>query len=1474
MEVVSVVDPDGTLRYASPGWKRVLGYDPDEVLGTNVLDHVHPDDLPGVLEAVEKVRTRPGILGSVAEYRHRHKDGSWRRVESAGTDLLHDPDVRGVVVHTRDVTERKATEEALEESERRYATLLSNEPALVYRCLNEPDWPLVFVSDYALELTGYPPEELVAGGVSYGGLIIEEDREAVWEEVQAALAERRRFKLRYTIRRRDGAVRHVEEYGQGIYGEDDRAEAIEGLVYDVTEVVLAERRLREAEERYRTLIERIPVITYLQEPEEPNRTVYLSPQHEQILGYPREHSLEDPDHWMRTMHPEDRERVLKDDRRTNETGEPFRTEYRQFASDGRVVWLRDEATLIRDGDGRALYWLGVQVDITERKEAEEALKASEERYRSLSGDLTLLHQVSTALAHELDLPTVFCKVVEAIAETYGYTQVSAYLLEGEELVLQHQVGYERVIERIPVTEGVSGRTVRSGEPVLVEEVSADHDFLGAVEDITSEICVPLFDEGEAVGFINVESRGGVRLSQKDLRLMIALGEHVSVALSRARLHTRVKYSEEYFRSLIRNASDVITVLDADGTVRYVSPAIERMLGYRPEDRIGRSGFELLHPEDLPRARRALDGALRDRGVTRTLAVRMRHREGSWRDVEVTGTNLLGDPSVGGIVLNWRDLTERKEAEERLRLRDRAISSTSDGIIITDMKTTDNPIVYVNPAFERITGYGAGEVLGRDCRFLQRSDRDQPVLQRLRGAMREGREFRGILRNYRKDGSLFYNELHVTPVRDEDGRLVNFVGVQTDVTPRIRAEEALKESEERYRNVVERQTELVCRFTPDLILTFANDAYFRYFGGTPEEFIGKSFIGRVAPEDRDYYERRLAGLGREQPTGTVEHRVLRPGGEVRWQQWTDTAIFDAEGNVVEYQSVGRDITKRREAEESLKRSEASLAHTQRLAHLGGWEWNVETDEVSWSEEVYRIYGLAPRSVVPTFERLMGLVHPEDRELVKRAIDEALYGGKPYEVEHRVVRPDGEVRVVHRRAEVARAEGGEPLRMVGTVHDITERKVLEQRLEHRAFHDSLTDLPNRHLFVDRLKQAFKRARRAKNRGVAVLFMDLDGFKVVNDSLGHEAGDRLLVAVAGRLGGCLRPEDTLARFGGDEFVVLIEDVKGPEDAGRIAGRIVEELRAPFFLEGRELYVAASIGIALGEDRTKDPEDLLRDADTAMYRAKGEGSGYAVFDPAMYDRALRRLEVENDLRRAVGRGEFVVHYQPIFDLRTGRVWGAEALVRWNHPKLGLLNPSEFVGLAEGSGLVVPMGEEVLRSACLRAQEWHEEHPRIPPLAISVNLSARQLSRRDLVQTVERILEETGLEGSRLVLDVTETVYVKALESDTAVLDRLRGIGVRISIDDFGTGYSSLSYLKMLPADAIKIDKSFVKGLEESVEDIAIVRMVIELAHSLGMEVVAEGVETGEQARLLQEMGCDMAQGYHFSPPLPPEAAARFLAK
>jgi predicted signal transduction protein with EAL and GGDEF domain len=372
----------------------------------------------------------------------------------------------------------------------------------------------------------------------------------------------------------------------------------------------------------------------------------------------------------------------------------------------------------------------------------------------------------------------------------------------------------------------------------------------------------------------------------------------------------------------------------------------------------------------------------------------------------------------------------------------------------------------------------------------------------------------------------------------------------------------------------------------------------------------------------------------------------------------------------------------------------------------------------------------------------------------------------------------------------------------------------------------------------------------------------------------GDDLLKIVSERLRGSLRQEDTLARFGGDEFTVLIKEVKDPDDAVQVAEQMIRALRGPFVLNGRELFVRPSIGIALGDAYAVTAEDLLRDADTAMYRAKDEGIDYKVFDEAMYAQAINRLELKNDLRRAMVHEEFVVHYQPIVNIQSGGLWGFEALVRWDHPERGLLHPDTFVPVAEESGLVVPMGEEVLGEACRLAAEWQKEHPHTPPLTISGNLSGRQLRRADLHEMIEHTLKVSGLCASSLCLDITETVYISALDTNTNSLDCLKALGVRISIDDFGTGYSSLSYLKRLPADALKIDKSFVKGLGEEVEDTAIVRMVIELAHILGMVVIAEGVESWGQAVLLNEMGCDFAQGYHFSKPLPPEEVPMFLAE
>ena len=677
-----------------------------------------------------------------------------------------------------------------------------------------------------------------------------------------------------------------------------------------------------------------------------------------------------------------------------------------------------------------------------------------------------------------------------------------------------------------------------------------------------------------------------------------------------------------------------------------------------------------------------------------------------------------------------------------------------------------------------------------------------------------------------------------------------------------------------RSVVEHSSENVTIVDLDGTLRYANPAFERMLGYDTEEVVGKmNVLEYVHPDDLPHVleETEKAVSARGVATNKAEYRFRHKDGSWQWVESAGTYLLDdphVKGVVVQT----RDITERKRTEEALREAEERFRRSFDDAAIGMALVAPDGQFLLTNRSLCEILGYPEEELLEkTFQ---DITYPDDLDADLDQVRRMLVGKiRTYQMEKRYVHKDGQVVWVLLSVSMVRDEEGEPLYFVSQIQDISERKALEERLEHRAFHDALTDLPNRQLFMDRLGQALRRTMRRHKR-VAVLFMDIDKFKGINDSLGHEVGDLLLKVVARRLGHCLRPEDTLARFGGDEFVVLIEAVDDSEQAVEVAERITEEFRKPFNIEGRDLYVTASIGISLGNARTHDSDGLLREADTAMYRAKDETESYTLFDPSMYALAFRRLELENDLRHAIEQEEFVVHYQPIVRLDgEGGVGRIEALVRWDHPGRGFLDPDEFVPIAEESGLVVPMGEQVLEYACSCAVEWQRQFPRRTPLILSVNLSARQLSRPDLAETVARVLRETGMEGACLNLDITEMVYVSTLERHTAVLDRLKGMGVEISIDDFGTIYSSLSYLKRLPADTIKIDKSFVKGLGEVVEDTAVVQMIIRLAHTLGMEVIAEWVESEDQALLLTELGCDMAQGYHFSKPLPPEEIPALLS-
>ncbi|HEX3558397.1 MAG TPA: EAL domain-containing protein [Pyrinomonadaceae bacterium] len=482
---------------------------------------------------------------------------------------------------------------------------------------------------------------------------------------------------------------------------------------------------------------------------------------------------------------------------------------------------------------------------------------------------------------------------------------------------------------------------------------------------------------------------------------------------------------------------------------------------------------------------------------------------------------------------------------------------------------------------------------------------------------------------------------------------------------------------------------------------------------------------------------------------------------------------------------------------------------------------------------------------------------------------------HQTEVRYAHKQGKEVWTHLGMSLVRDSETKPLHLIFQIQDITDRKRAEEQLLHDAFHDALTGLPNRALFMDHVKMAIQRSRRNGERLFAALFLDLDRFKIINDSLGHMVGDQLLVGIAHRLEACLRPGDTVARLGGDEFTILLEDLAETEDAIEVARRVQEAVSQPFNIGGHEVFTTVSIGIALSTTGYERAEDLLRDADTAMYRAKLLGKKrHVVFDKGMHDRAMELLQIETDLRRAITRKEFFLNYQPIVSLETGKVCSFEALVRWRHPERGLVMPSEFVPVAEETGLIIPLGQWVLTEACRQMREWQKFFRVDESVTMSVNLSGRQFSQADLIEQISSALRDAGLRPGCLKLEITESMVAENMDTAIDMLTQLRDLGVGLSMDDFGTGYSSLSYLHRFPIDTLKIDRSFVTQMTDNTENAEIVRTIVTLARSLDMKVIAEGVETREQLRRLGDLECDYGQGYLFSKPVAAAQAVEFLLK
>jgi len=817
---------------------------------------------------------------------------------------------------------------------------------------------------------------------------------------------------------------------------------------------------------------------------------------------------------------------------------------------------------------------------------------------------------------------------------------------------------------------------------------------------------------------------------------------------------------------------------------------------------------------------------------------------------------------------------RQQATELTRLA-LVAEHTNNAVIIAD---ADGRMTWANDAFTRISGYSLHEALGKKPgSLLQFEGTDPATRERLRIALAAHQPVQAQILNRSKQGRQYWLHLDIQPLVEQGGRCTGFIAVETDITAEMMERERLE-------TLLRALPAGVVQQDTSGRISDVNPEACHILGLSQAQLLGRESVDprwHTVHEDGSPFpgdtHPAMQALHSGQAVRDVVMGVSLPGGERRWLRINAEPVRGPVGSVVSVVSSFVNIT-----EASSQRR--LLALTVDAAGLGTWDWSVLTGEVRFNDRWWQMLGYLPDALPAVVSSWEGLIHPQDLPGVKHALQRHFDDpAEPYRCEFRMQHADGSwAWIMAAGATVERLPGGQPERIAGIHMDITQRKAMEQRLIDAALTDTLTGLPNRAALQDRLAKCAARSRRDPAYRYAVLFMDFDRFKLVNDSLGHEAGDELLRQIAQRLRATLRPGDdlarldsgehTAARLGGDEFVALLEPLHRQEDATAVAQRLLDALAAPYTLAGQEVCSTVSIGIVDSDRVDHDPEVMLRDADTAMYEAKRRGRArYVVFSADMHERVRQALDLEADLRGALrSAGEVFVVYQPIVELATGSVRGVEALARWNHSTRGLVPPVEFIQLAEDSGLIAELGEQVMLTACSDAVAWREALGALAPDTVSVNISRAQICKGMLPQRVAAILARTGLPPSALRVEITESLAMQDPQM-VATLHELRALGVSIALDDFGTGYSSLASLDQLPLDAVKIDRSFVQRMAVNKYQTALIEATLKVAASLQLEVVAEGVETEEQAALLHQAGCARAQGWLFGKPV---AASDFAAR
>jgi diguanylate cyclase (GGDEF)-like protein/PAS domain S-box-containing protein len=1137
--------------------------------------------------------------------------------------------------------------------------------------------------------------------------------------------------------------------------------------------------------------------------------------------------------WLSLVHPDESDAARESWNHAVATHAPYTRDLRIRRSDGAFRWHAFRCMPIRNAEGHLVKWICTATDVDDARTIEADLRVAERKSSETLHLLEMLQSKAPVGFGFLDRDFRVLHVNDTLAAANGMTVAEMLGRTVGELAPdvwpQLEASYRRVLD------GHTSHDVEIDGPMMPDP--ADRRRY-----LTNHYPISVDDEVIGIGLVVVDI-------------------------------TARKKADEAMRfqtDLLAAAGQAIVAVDTDRVVIYWNRAAEQMFGWSAAEAIGRPTLEVIRRvEDPDQAAMMRETMLANSSWSGDYEVTL--RDGSRITAFVTNTPVFdANGKLVAVIGSSIDVTERKIAEATGRRLSAIVDGSGDAIFGT---TNDGIVTSWNPAAEDLFGYTAAEMLGQPIARIApdgRASEQSGMRERLRaGGVHEHLE----TSRQRKDGSLVDVLITASAFRDEAGEVAGLSVIAQDISERLTAQRALEASRQRLAEA--QRIAQLGSFEYDLVsgaLTWSEE-FCRIVGiGSGVVSTRELFISMIHPDDVQSVAQVWAEAAETGHPIDREFRIVRPDDEVRTVHARAIPEFATDGAVVRISGTMLDNTEHVESGRVKRAAELRFEIGFEQSAIGAAISDLEGLPMRVNPAACKFFGRTREELIGT--RWTDFTHPDEVPLGLTVLSRLANGHDTYSDERRYLRPDGTVVWAQTNVTLVRDERGEPEYFFLQLQDITERKLIEEELAHQALHDSLTGLPNRALLTDRLVHALARARRRGSQ-LAVMFLDIDQFKVVNDSLGHSAGDDLLRHAASRIDQAIRPGDTVARFGGDEFVVVCDDVSLLETE-QVAERVLDTLSQPWHIGDQEMHITASLGIAMA-DTDATPESLLRDSDAAMYRAKERGRGrFEIFDEALRFNANRRLATASALHRALDRDEFVVQYQPVVDLETGSMVSAEALARWNHPELGLVTPEFFISLAEETGLIVPIGARVLDQACQDLAKWQriaKVSDLETELSIAVNLSVRQMLAPDIAGVIDEVLKRTGVRPTDLCLELTESVFMEDVDYFGRTLASLKDLGLHLSIDDFGTGYSSLSYLKLFPVDGVKVDRVFVDGLGTDPHDTALVAAIVAMASALELQVTAEGVETREQLIGLRRLGVPLAQGFYFARPMSGEMISRLIA-